>query len=725
MAYRTTADQASNLMSRTYAQSRVSGQLSTEYESLAIFESIAFAMLLNPRVVLFDALAARDRLSSVCAEELALIDALTSAVNDLENPSYIVSDLSELENARTALLQIENLERVDASGVQFSRYNGAVNRFLESSLSKMVRVPGSLSMRRPAAEAQTDMGVHYTDLVSKHAELLDRLYSLAVGVSNFQATPLTTLLGTTTAARARNDIEQLISSFASSPTADLARDAVTRLITGRSALRVTGTPPGLFDPLIDTSSNLPAGYTLKGISPPTPAIATSGQGPFSSSSSMAMSVEVRGTVVSTPHLYNRGGGSEAYRSFLVGEEVSWPVTVPPGYFLFVDCYSGLVKATTRVVLNSTALPMTLSLSDVATAIRAANDSLWAGEFVGAGLTSRLFIEGEYNKISIASSAVEYGAIPAPFLFTTSAHALLGFSVGQTALEGVYTYPNVLDAIQATFQSLISASPTGDQEILVSTLDTAAGVEMNIDGTPALGLVGNFKAYSNQVGLYGTTPTGVILSTDDPLYDARGLVNPGDTVTIPTGTTSVSAVGDFLELAASLQTFDGPITVRSAVVLTYQALDEVFQPFADSWLKTKFAKDLVSLDRVLATLVGSQTLPRRNSALSILEELRSQVDNLSQLLQGTETVLPAGSSAPERELFKGIVIALADRKYDAALDLLEKCRLYELFKLTHETASHGGSVLNAISDFVRSDMQFPDATHDEADVPNLTVDRSLT
>lgn len=242
MATPTVQDQVAALLSRKVAEKKVRGTPSPDIEAAALFESVAVNLLLHPRAVLYFAWLARNGLLKVVADELKAIEQMRKAVDDLSNVSYALTDTRPLERARGALTHIEGQDRLMSSGTAFGRYDQAVRDAL-GLLSTNVVAPGATELTRPAQEAEADLPALYGAVQALHSEVLDRLYSLAVGVQNFLSTPALSILGISTVQNVRLDIEQMIEAMKEDPSAEKSREFALRLVAGRAALRALGTPP--------------------------------------------------------------------------------------------------------------------------------------------------------------------------------------------------------------------------------------------------------------------------------------------------------------------------------------------------------------------------------------------------------------------------------------------------------------------------------------------------
>lgn len=716
MAITSLQERVEALLSRRVAQGKARGVPAPDLEASSIFESIAFNLLLNPRSVLYVVHLARNGLLRAVREEIAMVDTLKQTVADLGNVSFAIRDTRSLSKAKNALLQLEQLDKVNSNNSAYSRYLSAVDEFLTGGLGKSIRRPGSTDLIRPGQEAESDLPTEYAQLSTLHVDVLDRLYALDTGVENFMSSPISTLLGLSTASRARADIESMLEEIATDPSASSARDHALRLIAARASIKSVSGLPRLTDPVL--SATLPDGHELTAVSDPAAATVTTVDGPWVLPDLATVAVTVGSTVVpaaqfpQTDLVLNNA-------AHVIGSQVSFPVSVPAG----TDLYVSVGSNTFRVELNTTASTISMSLSDVLAAINAELFGFAvAREFCASGSNRIILIATAADSISIEPSFQDVTTFPdttitVPVIYNNSAHSVLGFQLGQSGTSGSTPIQTVADAFNIRFGSVLTATIEGSA-IRLQSVQTSPGTIMVVTCPTELGINGSHAAVSNSLRLRGKV-FGVQTDPVNPIP----LLSVGDTIIAPTGTTTVASLTDTRILTTlSLASFDGVVQVDSALVKMYVALESSVRAFLDTWLKTSYARDLSELDSSVAVLLGSSTPAARNAAIADLNALRSLLVSLEASLTASDTILPTGSSNRERELVSGIITSLSERQYDKAVDLLTRLKIQELLELTSDTASYGGSLLKSMSDFVRQDVRFPNLSEDEGDGVRARQDR---
>lgn len=707
MPTRTIQEQVDSLLSRRVAEAKTRGTPNSTAEATAIFDSIALNLFLKPRVVLYLALLARNGLYHVVTAEIEAAQKLIAAINDLGNPSFVVQDPRALQEARVALLQMEGLSRINADSATFQRFDVAIQDFLES-LSKTVRQPGQTQLARPQTEAAADLPADLESVVSLHEDLLDRLYSLRVGVQNFLTSSIGTVLGLATVTRVRQDVEDMIGIVSDDPASQVARDMAIRLISDRAAVEMVGSQPSPLAPVVDTVLKLPAGYSLTGRSDDGSAFDSSSTAPFT----LPVSAQIQVTVGVTTILRNFPQHSVDLnnKAHVLGAAVVFPVTVPDQYYLFVSVFDGGgVETAFKIAVNISGSSVMLTLAQVLTAL---NTGLGANgvavEFAEAGSNQILIYTSSPNvriRINTTHTEIVAGIV---YTYTNTVHSILGFSGAQEGIAGTTPLSTVVSAWNIFFDTLTTATPR-QTDFTVTVVSTDPTVTLTIGGTGAssLGLAGTFRAKVQTLKLRGTTPTTTLVGEVSPV----GLVQVGDILTSPTGEDAIQNVAaSGIRLLNVMDGFDGAITVTSWVVSEYQELTAELFPFLEqTWFPSKFSDGLANLDSTIAALTSTPTPARRSAAISLLNELVLLLEDL-QVPLTSASQLTGGDE--ERQIVAGVLATLQERKFDRAEDLLLRIKFQEFLALDAESASFGGNFLQSMTDFARRDLKFPNKSKDE-------------
>jgi hypothetical protein len=705
----TLQDQVQEILGRSVAEAKSSGVLNTQIEAAALFESISLNLLLHPRTVLYFEILARNGLAQAIADEIATIDSVVADIQDLQNVGYQISGVSSLQQARNALLQIESLDKITTTSPSFDLFDSAVSNFL-NGVSRSVKRQGASQLTRPADEAKVDLATDFNSLKDLHADFLDRYYSMLVAVQNFLNAPLGTILGLTTANRARLDIEAMIDALGSDNSSASARDMVTRLLGSRAALKMVGQSTSPTDPVVGSSS--PVGQVLRA--------ASDGTTPFISLilSAPVMPVAAHLQIGATDSQFPMATLDLQNRSMVVSSFVSYPVVIPATIFCFTFTASNGTTKSFKVSLSGF-----MTFAAVLTAI---NTQLGADgtavEYVKTG-TSRIAIvaSSTWQQIIIDGYFVDTGVTPV-VVYSPSNPSSIGFSIGQSgSVAGSTPLSVIVDAIDLLYGSSQSAELTSDG-LSITGLSFAPGTSLSFSGTAAavLGLPSSVLAKSSTFRLYGTV-YGVPLDPIDP----RGLMGPGDTIQTSTGVATLVGVSDSqVTMDSELALFDETPTVTSAVVIVWQALQAKLEAFLTAWSTSGFQVDLGKVDLAIAAVNGTATLSAINKAVSLLNDLRARLTSLQADILHPSTILPNGAGANERSLASAILSSLDERKFDRSVDLFLRSKVQEALNVDHDTASFAGNFLKKSSEVALGDFATPNRSVGEGLGPRATVERAL-
>lgn len=696
MASISVQDQVKTLLSRSVAEARVRGAMSQQFEAQALFETLATNLVLKPKTALLIGLLARNGLLKVVDDEIEAIDTLIQTISDLANTSYTIRDLTSLKNARTALQQLEGLDRVATSGPAYQRFDREVDKFLRDHVSKSVKVRGATELKRPSNEAQVALPEDLTALKTLHEELLDRLYALAVGVDNFQAAPFSTLIGLGSTVRAGADLDDLIDSLESSPETTSSADVATRLITNRAAISTLSATPNPFADVVGPST--PEGYSLSIRSANARVEVDSSAGPFTLDSAEELTVS-DGTTTLGPYSFPQTTVDLDNQACILGDELTFPLTVPASYYLFLTLDG--VPYSFGPITNGSRSKVQV-LNDLNTAFSGAGTDLVAEEFCISG-TNRLLIRSPtlstIEVVPVYSDGVSH--------YTNSLHDLLGLETGQLGEAGTTDTDMIVDAFNELF-STIATAVNSVGIVHIESVEEAPGAELTITAT-TMGISGTHKAASDTFELYGS----VYGEETDPV-DPRDILDIGDLVTIPTGTSRVTSMdSESFTVGEGPQTYEGSdFSIVSALDSPWQALDTNLEVFLREWKDSKYKTNLNSIDLAISPLRSVSTPAQRSSATALLNDLRDYLEDLKDHLEGSTTTLPDKCASREYEVLNGILESLEERRFDRAIDLLMRCKILEILGLTHETASYGGNLLKSLSDVAQNDVAFPNRSLDE-------------
>lgn len=344
MSTRTLQDQINTLLSKSVILPKVSGVPSPDVETASIIESLALAMMLQPRAAYYAYYLAKNGLVAAINTEIAAIEALKLDIEDLGNVTYAIKDTSDLRRAQSAMLQLGTQNQMSSESGVFNRYSIAVDDFLNKQLAKNIKRPNATDMTRPGEEAGSSLPTDLTTLKGNHSDFLDRLYSAAVGISNFINTPFSSIVGTNAVYRSKADLDTLIKEIEADESGSQSRDAAIRLIAGRASLRTVGAPVTLQGQVVDTALHLPPDQLLSGESEPAAVNASTPSLPlgFVMAPGGSLSMTIDGQTITTTALNQ----AENYAAVLSAPGIVYPVDVPANYHLFLrlEAIDGLLWA---------------------------------------------------------------------------------------------------------------------------------------------------------------------------------------------------------------------------------------------------------------------------------------------------------------------------------------------------------------------------------------------
>jgi hypothetical protein len=668
----TIQNQVGALLRRRVAESKFGGAPRSPVEAAALFDSIALIMLLHPRSVIYFMLLARNGLIQNVQGELAAIRDIRSAIADLSNASSQILGEAVLAKARDALLSLESLPRLSGSNLALERYTKSVDEFLNVHLAPNVRRIGGTELTRPSAEALAGMPSYLADLADVHDAMLSRLYSLAVGVENFEASPFSALLGTTVVGRIRRDVEAILSQVQAYGDPAQARDFATRLIANTATLNTLASPPSWKDAILTDVE----AFTVPAASVAVSTIADGAYGAVAGELAVTIDITnfeplsfslfpVAPCLLSTPseltyphnaRLYIRvDGQTVAIPIGLGGIPSDPPSEQSPG----VGTYQSVAALAAAITANG------------------------ASRIQAAALGEQVVV---YSTGATAISVVE----PTDFVSVNAAPAV-GLLAGQSATLGHIGAEDVVVALNILFGEIIFADTTVDSSgktvVRVSSLYPDLDSKMTISGATGYGLNGT---YSGTTDVLYLTPTE-FLQPWDPVAATSESSTEKLSSFIKTVTESYSVT-----LTSGLPSFYGTASVSSALVERYMAFIAELDAFLGVWKDSDYAADLSKLDRAVAALVTSQAPAQRNMVLTELNTLEADLTKLLNVLTNTSTMLPDGAARVERGLVEAILATLWERGFERAADLLMLGDIASMLEMNSDKASYGGTVLDAAS-----------------------------
>src|SRR5258708_3799951 len=535
MIKRQLPDQIAYLLDRKVAGDKTRGTISSDVDGSGIFELLARNLLLNPKIVYYIEYLARNALTKAINDELTAITTLSQNLSDLTNPSNNITDLSSLTSARASLLALESINNVALTHPSYVKFNNNINSFLNKQLGPNVKLPGSsVSLTRPGVEAKGDLQTSYSALKTAHVTSLSKIYALAVGTDNFKQSAIGNLVGTASVHRARVDLEDIINTLTTNPSAVNSRDVATRLIAARASIKsLSATNLTNIDAnLLDVSN--PQGYT--GITATCDVSSVSyvtNVGPFILPTAASATISVGGTSTGSFAIPQQNFDLNN-QAFIVSSAVIYPLTVPASSSLTVV----VNNATTYYSVPLTAGSRTLA--QVVADINAAAPGVFqAAEYIknGGGTNKIILYSVGPSQISVSQyNIVGSVAIPTGTTATTG-YSLLDFSLASIGNSGSTSIPILVDAINLQASALVTSLRQQDNSIKITTIANNPGTSMTVTIPSVMGVGGTVTS-----SLFpGITLSGSINGVVTNPIDPTAIMGVGDTFIYPTGTSTIKSL----------------------------------------------------------------------------------------------------------------------------------------------------------------------------------------
>jgi hypothetical protein len=686
-------------LDRTVISDKEDPQADSSDEIQAVLEACALTFLLTPQAALSFTFTAKNVLSQVVTAELQMLDYLYKTTNDVNNPNELISDTSDLVEAQVALVEVDRIGRVSDDVKAYSRYQSAVNRFLDRQLARTLKRKRSKEFERSGTEARQDLLRVLSAFSQVHPVMIDRLNKVALSVDDFSSVDLTAILATQTVARVRESLKKVLSGFNLRTLSKTS--AAVELLAGSSALKSISKLKDIYDPLVDTGS-FPSGRTIQVSSEEVAAQSvhatidfTGISAPWTFGIASDWGDEVTGCIPATgvsekPFLLTK---SMVSGLTLPADQLTLylrldGVTPPPGEVYYVQTVTFPAGVNTLVDLQGVldaALPASLGCVVLGTRL----------VIYGKGTATKVTVL-ETVPGTFASPSGEY--TPA----ATSAHELFGLAGGQVS-ETSQPSAETLAILIGEQISSVTAS-VEDGLVVVKSKSTAI--------TSALVFFGVLGPFDDAVA----EPSYLTLMENGEVLDPAGLdvslgslVQVADTRDLDRSLCAeVSRIADYrlyFDVASLPRCHLSSVTVTSPLVVAVQSLLEILADHLGV-----FAGDVALLQRVLAPLYYSPTQAQIGDAKRGLQTVRDKVYALSLALGQV-------SLRPDRNDYSGIsnqiLFSLEERGLDRALDLLKQASFSEFFSLTKEKAAKSSRFMLSMEEVCRNDFS---RTTVEADIP---------
>lgn len=691
-------------VSRQTTGVRLNADSNTAEENQAILESVAIAILLNPQSILSVILRAKNTLQQLITSDIELIDYITDAISETQNPDAFPTSTADLVNAQTALVELDRVGRIDTTLQAFTRYQNAIDGFLNKQLAPLVKRSQNGSFNRSGLEAKQDLFNSVGLFTQTHTLFIARLKLLAAAVLNFRGVDLSKVVHTQTIARVRTSLQQIKVGMDSGSMSNMV--AALELMAGSSSLKAIANNRDLYD---DTIS-LEDGYLLG--PEPTSAFIESSAGPLLSTSAPHPHSATMSRDGGSPTSYEMPGTGKSGCPFVCNNVQQATFNIPVGYKLYVDVTPGASPGSdgiTHYEISLTSGPartVAQVITDINTAF--ATDGPQAADFDEAANSLIIFGDSSDSEVRIAPAG------PGTFntgtnVFTpaaSSAHEILGFGMNQ-ASDAVDSFD--LSFLQKFFQANFGASLSFTTAV---TLDDKLFIE-NPTTDPAVSAIGDLSALMLDFGFSNSIAVPEAMQ----IYDSTGTAQDPINVGVLIG--SIVHAGAFVQTVESIVgsriLFDSAIELPLAREATRIVAPTVAATQATMVILNlasgQYDNDILPLQGLLSPLLSTPSLAQVNDALRAFGIIKTR---LSGLFDDLSAIVVSDSQQPANAVMQSILRTLEERGFDRAQDLLSQCRFSEFFGLTSETVSKSTTFMKSMEITIRSDF---DTSTVEEDMPD--------
>jgi len=689
-------------------------------EVSAVLEAVAQAFLLHPQAVLSFVLRAKNTLQQIVTTDLEYVDYMLTAIREVDAPSEPVSDLSDLIEAQTALIEVDRSGRVSEDLQSFGRYQRAIDRFLDEQLARSLKRRRRGEFERTGREARQDLFRALLGFGPIHALLEERLRLLRESVSDFQSVDVTKIVSTRAIARVRSSLKKVSSGLEKQTLSKTA--AAIELLSGRDALRSVSDARGIYDPTIETGS-FPTNRDIRITSQPAKATA------------LGTDEDVDLSAVAHPWLFDlvvdplivpssyslelpvTGASGQPYVKAAVGSST---YEIISGQHVLYVAFEGVAPPPAQdVMVRAVALPIggAVTVSAILSALNNGVTGLIYGIAVELG-AGRILIYGDVGVTGITILTSYPGTFDLSGVYTPadeSVHAVLGFSDRQESGDpNVFSPAELVDLLKdrvtgASFSVVDGAIQVqSDSEELLSSLSFGGlaeefGFSASYAALPEyLELVEDGVAITPEtVGVYVGS---IVRAADISETASRNLFSP---------VTRIEGTQLFFDVLALPRCSAQEVTIDAPIVGTLRTLLNQLKPFVGA-----FSGDSQDLQRVLTPVLAKPTLAQINDAIRVLNVVRTRLQNLLDLLEAAvvrEDRTTFGSVAAK------ITASLQERSLDRSLDLLQSGQFSVFFGVDSQSASGSSHFMKTIEQVGRNDYPTTTVEEDIADLePRATT-----
>lgn len=682
------------------------GEADKDEEVQAVLESVAISLQLQPQVALSFIMRAKNTLSKIAKADVDALDFLIKAIGDINNPVVVVSDVSDLVEAQTALVELDRLQLVSIGLQAFQRYQNAVNRFLDEQLASSLKRKASKEFERNSTEAREDVFNVLQQYGPTHRVMADRLEYLAAGVSDFRSVPLDRLVSQRTLARVRESLKAIKNRFDNNNISHTT--AAVELLGGTAAMESVSTTSDTMDATILTGT-IPANRTIymqseSGVQ----ATALSSEGPWDVGSApwdFKMTVDALAPLPTVIDLEIPAVGHEGKVYVVTGTLLAaTEYDIPIDGTLYIQALGASTEEQeVKLTTTGSAVAIATIISELNAGLTDVTAELWGADRIAlygdAGVVTQIVIHQASPGFFVTTDPIPdpYD----PYNTDPSIHDVLGFSINQVSSPlGEFSAEALVDilSLRATKSSFVAE---GEYLRITSNLEDSFYSSLQFDGgiesfAGFSGLVESAPAYLELVeGSEILDPlaegvfVGSLVTTTEELLPGSSRRSLNNKVVTSVDGTQISFEG-VLPRGSELGA-----TIEAPIVCAVNDLNTALDPFLGS-----FDNDFDDLRQSMSSIISKPTLAQVNDALALLNDIRSR----SQALRDALLAVSVRSDRTQhRSTADTIISSLESRGLDRAVELLNTARFSDFFALTKDNASRANRFLTAMSTAVNEDI----------------------
>lgn len=185
---------------------RDGGTINTDEEYGQLLEMTSITFLLHNDAIYYLGKLISNRLNTLVQKEVAVVEDILVALDDLSQIGEPVEDTATLSNAYTALLALDAATTVQQRP-ETRRFSILMDQFAEKLRKNVVSSTGALV--RPREDARNIIGINLERLKDIHSRLLEITFSLRDLMGNFVALDVPSKTSVTALANIRTNLKEL------------------------------------------------------------------------------------------------------------------------------------------------------------------------------------------------------------------------------------------------------------------------------------------------------------------------------------------------------------------------------------------------------------------------------------------------------------------------------------------------------------------------------------